>query len=103
MKTNNNPASGKRLAQLLALCLLATFSSCDRDGTESVEFGVNVQTPDAVYAGQPVTFEFDGNPDYIALLRREKRPLCQQRPYHAARSRQSRTFILRQDAICRKL
>ena len=56
MKTNNNPTSGKRLAQLLALCLLATFSSCDRDGTESVEFGVNVQTPDAVYAGQPVTF-----------------------------------------------
>lgn len=25
MKTNNNPTSGKRLAQLLALCLLATF------------------------------------------------------------------------------
>ena len=72
MKTNNNPTSGKRLAQLLALCLLATFSSCDRDGTESVEFGVNVQTPDAVYAGQPVTFEFDGNPDYIAFYSGEK-------------------------------
>lgn len=48
------------------------FSSCDRDGTESVEFGVNVQTPDAVYAGQPVTFEFDGNPDYIAFYSGEK-------------------------------
>ena len=56
MKTNNNPASGKRLAQLLALCLLATFSSCDRDGTESVEFGVTVQTPYAVLAVPPVTF-----------------------------------------------
>ncbi len=72
MKTTNNPTSGKRLAQLLALCLLATFSSCDRDGAESVTFGVNVQSPDAVYAGQPVTFEFDGNPDYISFYSGEK-------------------------------
>lgn len=72
MKTNNNPTSGKRFAQLLTLCLLATFSSCDRDGAESVEFGVSIQNPDAVYAGQPVTFEFDGNPDYISFYSGEK-------------------------------
>ena len=72
MKTNNIPTSGKYLAKMLALCLTVTFSSCDRDETESVDFGVKVQTPDAIYAGQPVTFEFDGNPDYIVFYSGEK-------------------------------
>lgn len=67
MKTNNIPTSGKYLAKMLALCLTVTFSSCNRDETESVDFGVKVQTPDAIYAGQPVTFEFEGNPDYIVF------------------------------------
>lgn len=72
MKTTNIPTPGKRFAQLLALCLLAAFAACDRDATENIAFGVNVQTPDAVHAGQPVTFEFDGNPDYISFYSGEK-------------------------------
>lgn len=72
MKATTNPASGKRFVQLLALCLLVTLPSCDRDEAEGVKFNVNVQTPETVYAGQPVTFEFDGNPDYISFYSGEK-------------------------------
>lgn len=72
MRNNSFPLTGKRLAPMLALCLLPLLAACDRDSADSVAFGVSVRTADALYAGQPVTFQLDGNPDYIVFYSGEK-------------------------------
>lgn len=46
--------------------MAAALVSCDRDDVEDVSF--NVSAPQTVVAGQPITFSFDGNPDYITFF-----------------------------------
>lgn len=64
MKTRNITAA------LAALGFAAAFASCDRDSVEPVAFSVSA--PQSVVAGHPVTFEFEGNPDYITFYSGEK-------------------------------
>lgn len=72
MKTNIIPTLGKRFAKLLPLCLLTALTACDRDDVESVDFNVRLENPEALYAGTPITFVFDGNPDYISFYSGER-------------------------------
>lgn len=55
--------------QLYIILLLGSFiSSCDRDSVESIDFNVTIQNDmDKIYAGDEITFNFNGNPDYIAF------------------------------------
>ncbi len=72
MKTNIIFIINKRFAQLFSLCLLATLTACDRDEVGSVDFDVRLQKPETLYTGEIITFEFDGNPDYISFYSGER-------------------------------
>lgn len=67
MKTNIIPALGKSFGRTLPFCILTLFAACDRNDVEDVSFRVSVQQPEEVYAGENVTFQFEGNPDYISF------------------------------------
>ncbi len=42
------------------------LSSCDADEVDCVDFGVTLSNDiQEIFAGEPVTFDFSGNPDYI--------------------------------------
>ena len=44
----------------------AWLSSCDADGVDSVDFGVTLSNDaQEIFVGDPVIFDFSGNPDYI--------------------------------------
>ena len=44
------------------------FASCDADSVDSIDFGVNLRNEQQeIYVGDEVTFDFDGNPDYIVF------------------------------------
>lgn len=48
---------------------IAVLSGCDRDGVDDVEFGVRIENDiNQVRVGQPVTFLFDGNAEYISFF-----------------------------------
>lgn len=47
---------------LLATC----FTACDRDEAKNIDFGVSIENT-TIYAGDAVSFRFDGNPDYIVF------------------------------------
>ena len=55
--------------RLYIILLLGSFiSSCDRDSVENIEFNVTIQNDkNYIYAGDEVTFNFEGSPDYIAF------------------------------------
>lgn len=52
------------------LCLLLGATACEeRNSVESVDFGVRLQgDPNALYVDEFVTFQFDGNPNYISFF-----------------------------------
>ena len=44
------------------------LSSCDADEVDCVDFGVTLSNDiQEIFAGEPVTFDFSGNPDYIVF------------------------------------
>lgn len=63
LKTNLLKYRHYVLAAFLACGGILTQSCSDR--VDSVNF--NVSVPQEIYAGEPVTFTFDGNPDYIVF------------------------------------
>lgn len=63
LKTNLLKYRRHVLAAFLA-CGGILMQSCS-DRVDSVNF--NVSVPQEIYAGEPVTFTFDGNPDYIVF------------------------------------
>lgn len=45
------------------------LSSCDADEVDCVDFGVTLSNDiQEIFAGEPVTFDFSGNPDYIVFI-----------------------------------
>ena len=63
LKTNLLKYRRHALAAMLA-CGGILLPSCS-DSVDDVEF--NVSIPQEIYAGEPMTFTFDGNPDYIVF------------------------------------
>ena len=47
---------------------MALLSACDRNIYESIEFGVSLDSSNTYIAGDPVTFNFEGNADYIIIF-----------------------------------
>lgn len=54
--------------QLYILLSVIFFAGCDRDSIEDIDFSVAMQNDiNKIYAGNEVTFNFEGNPGYITF------------------------------------
>lgn len=50
----------------MLLFLTTAFTSCDNNGIDDLDFDVSLQNPETtVKVGEPVTFAFSGDPDYL--------------------------------------
>lgn len=58
----------KYIQLYIALILTGLFTGCDRDSVEDIQFGIAIQNDmNNIYAGDEVTFGFEGNPGYIVF------------------------------------
>lgn len=56
------------LYKIMVMACLFVMLGCDRNGVDDVDFNVTVQNPSLLRVGEPVTFLFEGNAEYISFF-----------------------------------